>query len=115
MAKEKVDLHQELAAFKEQFNLIQKIPCTMAENKRYTQMVREGQPLPENIVKYEYSVDLDYDEFYTLYIPALSDSEIQEYLTYKQLALLNTIKNCVLFFTILTIIGLVGAFLLVAS
>ena len=112
MAKEKRDLRQELAEFKEKFDLIQKIPCTHNENKTYTQLLREGKPLPENVHKYEYSVGTDYDQFYTLYIPELSTAEINEYLTYKTLALLNTIKNCVVFFTVLTIIGLVGALLL---
>ena len=114
MAKEKVDLRQDLKDFKEKFNLIQKIPCNIEENKRYTQMARDGKPLPENVFKYEYSVGMDYDEFYTLYIPDLSAAEINEYLTYKQLALLNTIKNCVVFFTVLTVIGLVGGLLLLA-
>ena len=115
MAKEKIDLRQELLDYKEQFELIQKIPCTREENKAYTKLLKNGQPLPENICKYEYSMDSDYEEFYTLYIPELSDSEIAEYLTYKKLALLNTIKNCVLFFTVLTIIGLVGSLLLIMA
>lgn len=114
MAKEKIDLRRELLAYKEQFNLIQKIPCTKEENKLYSQLIRSGKPLPQNVVKYEYPVSMDYDEFYTVYIPDVSAAEIQEYLTYKQLALLNTIKNCVMFFTILTIISLVGGLLLLA-
>lgn len=112
MAREKRDLRQDLTEFKEKFNLIQKIPCSNEENKRYTQLSREGKPLPENVHKYDYSAGMDDEEFYTLYIPELSADEINEYLTYKQLALLNTIKNCVVFFTVLTIIGLVCSLLL---
>lgn len=112
MAKEKIDLRAELLAYKEQFDLIQKIPCTKEENKAYTQLLKNGQPLPQHVYKYEYSLSEDWEEFYTLYIPNLTEHEINEYLTYKQLSLLNTIKNYLLFFVILTIIGLVGALLL---
>ena len=115
MAKEKVDLRWELLEYKEQFDLIQKIPCTKEENKAYTQLLKTGKPLPENVRQYDYSTGMDYEEFYTLYIPDLTDSEIAEYLTYKKLSLLNTIKNCVLFFTILTIIGLVGWLLIILA
>ncbi len=114
MSKEKVDLRQELTEFKAKFNLIQKIPCSKEDNKRYTQMRINGQALPDGVYAYEYYVADDYTEFYTLYIPDLSAAEINEYLTYKQLALLNTIKNCVVFFTVLTVIGLVGGLLLLA-
>ena len=115
MAKQKVDLRQELLEYKEQFNLIQKIPCTRQENQAYTQLLKSGQPLPENVRKYEYSMTENMEEFYTLYIPDLTEQEINEFLTYKQLSLLNTIKNYLLFFVVLTIIGLVGAFLLVTA
>ena len=115
MAKEKVDLRQELREYKEQFNLIQTIPCTREENKHYTQLYRSGQPLPENIKRYDYGMGMDYEEFYMEFIPDLNPNEINEYLTYKQLALLNTIKNSVLFFVILTIIGLVGSLLLIMA
>ena len=110
MAKEKVDLRLQLEAYKEKFDLIQKIPCTKEEDKAYSQMLKNGQPLPEGIERQEFSDG--YEEFYTVYKPDLSEKEIQEYLTYKKLSLLNTIKNCVLFFTVLTIIGLVGWLLL---
>ena len=115
MAKEKVDLRLELLDYKEQFDLIQKIPCTKEENKAYTQLLKAGKPLPENVCQYDYTTGMDYEEFYTLYIPDLTEAEIAEYLTYKKLSLLNTIKNCVLFFTILTIIGLVGWLLIILA
>lgn len=111
MAKEKMDLRLALEEYKEKFDLIQKIPCTREENKAYSQMLKNGQPLPQGVIKDEYAGE-GYAEFYTVYTPDLSEKEIQEYLTYKKLALLNTIKNCVLFFTVLTIIGLVSGLLL---
>ena len=112
MAKEKVDLRYTLNEFKEKFDLIQKIPCTKEENKHYAAMQKSGQALPQGVYVYEYTSVDDYAEYYTVYIPDLTSDEIQEYLTFKKLSILNTIKNCVLFFTILTIIGLVGTLLL---
>ena len=43
---------------------------------------------------------------------SLSKDEIAEYLQYKQLKSIITIKKCVVFFTVLTIISLVGSLIL---
>lgn len=114
MAKEKIDLRAELREHKYEFDLLQKIPCTKEENQKYRKLVREKQSLPEGVY-----ADCDYDvslmEFYTIYEPDLSAAEIQEYLTYKQLSLIRTIKNCVVFFTVLTVIGLIASFFLMLN
>ena len=54
-------------------------------------------------------------EFYTIHETDLTESEIREYLTYKQLSLIRTIKNCVMFFTVLTIIGMIAYFLIMMN
>ena len=116
MAKEKINLRDELRYHKFEFDLLQKIPCTKQENKAYQQLLKNGGILPDGVFAYEYdSGEVSTTEFYTVYEADLTEAETQEYLTYKQLSLIKTIKNCVLFFTILTIIGVVAYLLTLLS
>ena len=106
MAKDKINIKKQLRDYKFQFGLLQRVPCSSNENKAYTELLKEDKPLPENVVKYDCSSSSKWEEFYTIYTPELTEQEILEYLTYKKLSLLNTIKNCVVFFTVLTIVSL---------
>jgi len=116
MAREKVNLRDELRYHKFEFDLLQKIPCTKQENKAYQQLLKQGGSLPEGVFAYVYdSGETSTTEFYTVYEADLSEAEIREYLTYKQLSLIKTIKNCILFFTILTIIGMVAYFFILMN
>jgi len=114
MAKEKKDLRKELRSYKFDFDLLQKIPCTRQENKEYKQLREKGE-LPKGVYEYQYEGGTDSGEFYTIYEPELTPEEIAEYLTYKKLSLLKTIKNCVVFFTVLTIISLAASLLLIMA
>ena len=116
MAEEKIDLRKELRNHKFEFDLLQKIPCNKQENKTYQQHLKEKGTLPDGVFAYVYdNGETSTTDFYTIYEPDLSESEIREYLAYKQLSLIKTIKNCVLFFTILTIIGMVAYFLILTN
>lgn len=106
MAKERINLRDELRYHKFEFGLLQKIPCSKQENKEYEKLLKNGGTLPAGVYPYEYEGTASTSDFYTVYETDLTDAEIQEYLTYKQLSLIRTIKNCVLFFTVLTIIGI---------
>lgn len=109
MIKGKVNLRDELRALKFEFDLLQKVPCSKQKNKEYEKLVKGGGSLPEGVYAYVYdSGENSATEFYTIYETDLTESEIKEYLTYKQLRFIKTMKNCVLFFTILTIIGIVA-------
>lgn len=112
MAKEIVNLKKELRSYKYEFNLLQRIPCSKQENKEYQKLLKEGGTLPEGVLAYVYDGQPSTSEFYTVHEEDLTDAEIAEYLTYKQLSLIKTIKNCVMFFTVLTIIGMVAYFFL---
>ena len=113
MPKEKIDLREELRSYKFEFDLLQKIPCSKTENKEYQKLLSEGGVLPEGVFAYVCETgEVSTTDFYTLYEPDLSDAEIAEYLTYKKLGFLKTIKNCVVFFTVLTIVVIIAYFLL---
>ena len=111
MATEMKDLRKELEMLKYENDLLQKIPCTKQENKAYEQLLKSGGKLPEG-VHILYGEIEGAKEFYTVYETDLTEAEIREYLAFKQLGYLKTIKNCVVFFTVLTVIGMVAAFLL---
>ena len=116
MAKEIINLRNELRSHKFQFDLLQKIPCSAQENKKYQDILKAGGTLPEGIFAYVSANGEEFTtQFYTIYETDLTEAEIQEYLTYKQLSLIRTIKNCVVFFTALTVTGMIVAFFLVAS
>ncbi len=111
MAKDIVNLREKLRDHKFEFGLLQKIPCTKQENTEYKQILKDGGTLPEGVHASVYETD----EFYKIHEADLTEAEISEYLTYKQLSLIKTIKNCVVFFTVLTVIGLFGWLMLMAG
>ena len=49
MAKEKINLREELRLYKFDFDLLQKIPCSKQENKKYQKLLKEGGVLPEGV------------------------------------------------------------------
>lgn len=91
---------------------LQKIDCSKEENREYSNILKNGGSLPEGVCQYKDSITGEpLHEFYTVYDSGLSDSEKQEYIQYQSLLHLKTIKNCVVFFTVLTVISLVAAIL----
>lgn len=115
MAKDIIDMRKELRARRFEFDLLQKIPCTRQENKEYQQLLKDGGTLPEGVYAYVYDGVASTTEFYTLYEADFTESELREYLTYEQIGLIKTIKSCVVFFTVLAIIGLFAGFLFVMN
>ena len=116
MAKEKRNLRDELRSYKFEFDLLQKIPCSKQENKDYQNLLKNGGVLPAGVYAYVYDDgETSTTEFYTIYETDLTESEISEYLTYKKLSLIKTIKNCIMFFTVLTIIGMIAYFFILMN
>ena len=108
MAKEKINLREELRLYKFDFDLLQKIPCSKQENKKYQKLLKDGGTLPEGVFPYGYdNGDVSTTEFYTVYEADLTEPEIAEYLTYRKLSMLRTIQNCILVLTVSTIIYMV--------
>ena len=108
MAKEKINLRNELRLYKFDFDLLQKIPCSKKDNKKYEKLLKDGEVLPEGVFAYGYETgDASTTEFYTVYEADLTEAEIVEYLTYKKLSMLRTIQNCILALTVSSIIYMV--------
>ncbi|MBO4868354.1 MAG: hypothetical protein J5585_01445 [Clostridia bacterium] len=109
MAKERLDIKNELQQFRFDMNFLQKIDCTKEENNTYQRMLKNGESLPNGVYQYKDPTTEEYiQSFYTVWDPELTDAEKQEYIKYKELLHIKTIKNCVVFFTVLTIISLVA-------
>lgn len=112
MAKPIIDLRSKLRSYKFDFNLLQPISCSTEDNKAYKKLLKDGQPLPDGVYGYKMQNNEESVEFYTVYETDLTEQEITEYLTYKKLKLLNTIKNCVVFFTVLIITTIIISLIL---
>lgn len=115
MSKEIINLREELMAYRFEFDVLQKVPCSKQENKEYKEYLKNNGVLPEGVYAFENDNGTPTDEFYTVAASDLSKDEIQEYLSYKKLSLIKTIKNCTVFFTVLVILGLLGYFLLMMN
>ena len=116
MAKEKNSIRDELRSYKLEFDLLKEVPCSEQENKEYQNRLKERGDLPEGVFAYVYSNGaISTTEFYTIQETDLTTAEIKEYLMYKKIKFLKTIKNCVVFFTILTIISMIACFIILSN
>lgn len=112
MAKSKIDLMKELNDLQYELQLLQRIDCSKEENKKFKELLKQGQELPNGIYRYKTENGEELDLFYTIHKPTeLNSEDRMEYILLKQFQQMKTIKNCVLFFTVLTVISLVITFL----
>ena len=111
MAKTKIDLIQELNTLQYELHLLQKIDCSKEDNKKFKELLKSGQSLPDGIYSYKSESGEELDVFYTIHKPTeLNSEERMEYILLKQFQQIKTIKNCVVFFTVLTVISLIATF-----
>ena len=106
-------LTKELEQLRHDLGILQEVDCSVEENEKYRKMLQENETLPDGIVRREGEVE--YASFYRLEKTILSKEELAEYLQCRQLKAIETIKKCVVFFTVLTIISLVCALFSVLS
>ena len=105
-------LTKELEQLKYKLGILQEVDCTYEEDEKYREMLQENKPLPDGILCRNPEGSAEYASFYKVERTTLSEDELAEYLQYKQLKSIITIKNCVVFFTVLTIISLVCGLIL---
>lgn len=114
MAK-KINLRKELEEQRYEWGLLQKIPCSKEDNKRYVQMLKNGEKIPKGVYRYVDGAGVEMNSFYTIYKSDLSKEEQDELITLTKLSLIRTIKNCAIFFVALTVISLLVYFLVLAQ
>ena len=95
-----------LRQYRREAGLEKLVDCTDKENMKYLDMINSGQPLPDGIIRQVTENDKSTDYFYKQFKSSLSDAEQLEYLSHIQIRLLKTIKNCLVFFVVLTILGI---------
>lgn len=96
MANEKIDLRDEIITYKFELGLLQKVPCTKPECRAYKSYLENGDSLPEGVYRFKDADGKDTDEFYTIYEQPLTIEEKKDFLTFRQLKALNSIKSGVL-------------------
>lgn len=98
---------EEFEQLKNDLGLQQEIDCTHEENVAYRKLLKNNEPLPEGILCRNPNGSPEYAAFYRIEKAALSKDELSEYLQCEQLKSIITIRKCVVFFTVLTVISLV--------
>ena len=96
------NIRQEIKDLKRVVGLAWKDKCTQAESEKFKHISVDN--LPENI-----SFDADYGEYYKYQEADVSEEEKQEFYTLKQLSYLKSIRKCLIFFVVLTIISLIAS------
>ena len=112
MAEEQENAVFEYRAKLSEYGFRQKRDCTEEENARYLEMIRNGENVPENVGRYLDENEQPTDDFYIITSDDMTHEQRMEYLTMKQHTELVSIKRCAVFFTVITILGLIGSFLI---
>ena len=99
-------IKRELDRYRLKYDLYEKALCSQKENQEYKDLLKQGKRLPEDVRTNDDWRNVNDSEFYRLVRPELTQEEITEYLMYKKLDMLKAIKNCVVFLTVLMIIGI---------
>ena len=99
-------IKRELDHYRLKYDLYENALCSQKENQEYKDLLKQGKRLPEDVRTNDDWRNVNDSEFYRLVRPELTQEDITEYLMYKKLDMLKTIKNCVVFFTVLMIIGI---------
>ena len=107
MARNIIDIRDEFRKAKFDVNLLQNIDCSPEDNRQYLELLKNGQALPQGVYRKKDIDGRELDLFYTVYDPQLSEKEISEYIELMQYKEIRTIRKCVVFFTVLTIISLI--------
>ena len=107
MQSEINDLKEQLTQYRIDSGLIQRIQCSKEDRKAYKKLLKSGGKLPDGV----FQSDEDPEMFYIIYKADLSKDEWNEYLSYRKIQLLKIIKDCAVFFVILTVIAMVFAFI----
>ena len=85
--------------------LAQEKRCSPEEEQMYLEMEKKGEELPDDV----FQINGDADSFVRYTELDIDKEHLREYYTLMQIRKLNTIKNCVVFFTVLTVISMIIA------
>lgn len=92
------DLKSELRERQINLGLLPKIYCDRDETETFHNLEKSKQPLPED-------VGIDGTGYYRCGESDLSGDEIRQLLLFRQIQYLRTIKNCAIYFVVISITG----------
>ena len=116
-----MSIKTELMQLRREFGALQAVNCSAEENEEYRKLLHQKKPLPNGVYQRSEKLNINDAELYgnvtfvKLCKSDITDEELREYFTYRKLAYLKTIKQCVVFFTVLTVISLVCGLILALS
>jgi hypothetical protein len=96
------NLREEMIYQKKKINLIQEMDVTIEENKTFLEMKSNNEKLPDGVYEHLSNKKI---QFYRIVESDLKEDELKEYYALKQLSYVRTIKNIMLFFLIIWLIG----------
>lgn len=97
------NIREELLQMRLNEGLSTATPCTEDECRTFAELTANKKQLPKGIAEVESGEEA---AFYRIENAGLTDEEQKEYVRLKKLGYLKTIKNCLVFFAALAIIGL---------
>ena len=98
--------YEELLQLKYDSGLCREVDCSEEENRAFAELLKQKKDLPADVLRRE---DENHrNEFYRVVPLEISHEELKEYCILKQTKHLHTIKNCVLFFTVLAVLSLLS-------
>lgn len=107
---------RELSAFYDEMGFSERVNCTAEENAAYAAQLKLTGSLPAGVYQYRDAYSNEpVDQFYTVRQSSLTDAEKQAYIACCNFKNVYTIKKCVVFFTVLTVIQLIAALISVSS
>ena len=90
-----------------EYGFKQRQDCTDEENAQYLEMINNGETIPDNVGRHLDEKEQPTENFYRIEKAEMTYEQRMEYLAMKQHEVLVTIRNCTLFFTVLTVLGLI--------
>ena len=103
-----MDLKKEFVQLRYEFGVLEQNDCTEEQNAQYRQLAKENKPLPARVYCKNSDPTYEYSQFYAVSEMDLTPEQLNEYLQYKQLKTLTSIKKCMVFFTVLTLCSVYG-------
>jgi len=102
---------EKLLELKYESGLCQEIDCTDEENQIFLEMIKRKEELPIDVAQRIETNGAKLNKFYRVLPLKISAEEIQEFCALKNMKNIKIIKNCVLFFTAITVISLIETIL----
>ena len=104
-----ISMKDTLANYYVEYGIKKECPCFESEKSIIAKMLSDSVSLGDEI--YQYRNTKKHGKYYKLK-SILSPDETLDYLTFKQIDLLKTIKNCLVFFVTIIVIGLFAGLLI---